>query len=435
MENLKKVKHLEKNMSNSRPQKHITLFIFLLLIIYVTSGCSNKSTEKTSSSYDEVNNFLEDNHANVDIINDDYNNGFSILDSDIDKNNIILAGEAHAIAKNYELELALLKHLNQKNKIRYLLAEMGYSSSCYINEYLETGDEANLKLIFNKLEGKASWNKENFTFWIELRKYNLTVPEDQRIKVIGIDIEHNVIAALEYLNTILPSTVPPKEIKSAIEKYTSSYNLKNEDTIIKTIKNLQSDMVANPGIYNTYLGSKYFDFSIVVDNIVNSINAYASKGANLEDIREPSMYSNFKRIYSHFPIGKYFGEFGMEHVYQKNGGSYLRNQPTFAMYLNSSDSPVKGKVISIAYGYENCTFMNWLQNNVESKAESVINNIDLLDIYSKTETTVFKLNGDSSPFSSKTYFVKGSNEGSTTDYFQYIILIKNSKGTIPLGKL
>ncbi|HBP62820.1 MAG TPA: hypothetical protein DD730_00775 [Desulfosporosinus sp.] len=434
MVNRKKFKHLEKNMRNSRPQKHITIFICLLLIIFVASGCSNKSTEKASSSYDEVNNFLEENHANVDISNYGYNNRFSILDSDIDKNNIILAGETHAVAKNYELELTLLKHLNQKNKIRYLLAEMGYSDSCYINEYLETGDEAKLKLFYNTFEGTAVWSKESYDFWIELRKYNLTIPEDQRIQVVGIDIEFNAIAALDYLTTIWPSTAPPKEIKLAIEKYTSSYNLKSQDTIT-AIKNLQSDMVANPDIYNTYLGSKYFDVSIVIDNVVNFINASASNGANSEDIRELSMYSNLKRVYSHLPIGKYFGQFGMEHVFQRTCSSYMGDKTRFAMYLNSSDSPVKGKVLSIAYGYENCTFMNSRQNNNESVAESPIKDIDLLNKYSKSDTTIFKLNGDNSPFSRITAFVKGSSGGSTTDYFQYIILIKNSKGTIPLGKL
>ena len=71
-----------------------------------------------------------------DISNNNYNSGFNIMESDIDKNNVILAGEGYAVAKNYGFELALLKQLNQKDKIRYLLAETGYSSSCYIDEYL-----------------------------------------------------------------------------------------------------------------------------------------------------------------------------------------------------------------------------------------------------------------------------------------------------------
>jgi len=98
MVNRKKFEHLEKNMRNSRPQKNITLFICLLLIIFVASGCSNKSTEQTINPNDEVNNFLEENYANVDLSKYGYNNKFSILDSDIDKNNVILAGEGQIIS-------------------------------------------------------------------------------------------------------------------------------------------------------------------------------------------------------------------------------------------------------------------------------------------------------------------------------------------------
>lgn len=418
-------------------QKHITLFFSILLIACITSGCASNPTFTASTPEDEINNFLKQNHSNLDLSKKNHNNGFNIMDSDIDKASVILAGEAHAIATNYTLKLALLKYLNEKHNVRCLLGEMGYSQSCYINEYLELGDESKLKLVYNDLEGTSSWSKEDYDFWIELRKYNLTLPESERIKVIGIDIEHQVIPACEYLNSILPSTTPPKEIQSAIKSYTDSYNLRMSETIIiNAIENLQSDTKAKPDIYRRYLGSKYFDFSIVLDNIVNSLNKYASSTiADSNKIRESSIYSNFKRVYSHFPNEKYFGQFGMEHVYQRACSSYMGDEPRFAMYLNSSDSPVKGKVLSIAYGYDNCLYMNKQQNYDGVPADSVINDISILNNYSKTDTTVFKLNGDNSPFSSKTYFVKDPNGGYTTDYFQYIILIRNSKSTLPLGRL
>lgn len=422
-------------MWNLKLKKYITLFICIILMIGVTSGCSNNLITKTNTPYDEINNFLEQNYASVDINKENYGNGFSIMDSDIDKSKIILAGEAHAISANYKLRLALLKHLNQKDNVRYLLAETGYSSSCYINDYLKSGDEAKLKLVYNNLEGTSNWNKESYNFWIKLRNYNLTLIESQRIKVIGIDIEHQTTTACEYLDSILPNNDPPKEIQLTIEKFTYSYNLKDGDAVAKAVKDLQSDINATPTIYNKYLGSNYFDFSIVVDNIINALNVYASNGENSNKIRELSIYSNFKRIYSHFPVGKYFGQFGMNHVYQKTCSSFMGTQTRFAMYLNSGDSPVNGKVLSIAYGYENCTYITTTKNSIENGADAIINDINILDKCSKTDITLFKLNGANSPFNNKTYFVKGPNGGCTTDYFQYIILIKNSKGTVPLEKL
>ena len=71
------------------------------------------------------------------------------------------------------------------------------------------------------------------------------------------------------------------------------------------------------------------------DNIFNSSNAYTSNSVNLKEIRELSMYSNFKRIYLHFPTGKYFGQFGMKHAYLRTSSSYMGDKTRFAMYLNS----------------------------------------------------------------------------------------------------
>lgn len=313
------------------------------------------------------------------------------MDSDINKNNVILTGEGHAIAKNYRLEMELLKKVNKNNNIRYLLAEMSYSFSCFVNEYLEIGDESKLKLVYNNLEDTETWSKESYNFWIELRNYNLSIPKNKRIKVVGIDIEHQGKTACEYLNSILHNMVLPKEIQPIIESYVSSYNEKNYAALVKAIENLQEDMKLKANVYSSSFGDKYFDFSIVVDNLVNSINAYDSNSAKFSQIREPSMYSNFKRICEYLPKGKYLGEFGTEHVYQRHCGIQLGNLRRFAMHLNSKDSPVKGKVLSIAYGYENCSYMNCLKIYCESKADPIIKDVNILDNYAKTNTTILNI--------------------------------------------
>lgn len=411
-------------------KKRMILLICLLLMVCITNGCNNR-VKSSNASYNKVNSFLEKNHASIYVNNGNISNNFKILDSDINKNDIILTGEEHAIKGNYELKLSLLKYLNQKYNIRYLLDEIGYSSSCFINQYLESGDETKLKLVFNNLDGTAYYNKDNYNFWIKLRKYNISVPESKRIKVIGIDVEHQMNTACEYLNYLLSASTPPQKIQSSIDRYKNASKIYNLAEFTKAINNLQNDIKVNSNTYSEYLGNNYFDFNMIVDNIVNSINACASNRANFDEIRESSIYSNFKRIYLHLPVEKYFGQFGMEHVYQRTCSSYMKNKTRFAMYLNCNDSPVRGKVLSIAYGYENCFFMNCQNNYFESKCDSIIKDIGTIDKYSKTYITIFKLDGDNSPFNRTALFVEVPNGGCTTDYFQYIILIKNAKGTRP----
>lgn len=419
-------------MKNFKLKKALNLFICLLLIVCVSCSCSNNSSQKSSDSSDKVDTFLEENHSSINVNKD---TGFNLMDNDIKNNKVILAGEGHAIAKNYPVKLALLKYLNKKYKVKALLSELSYSDSCYINEYLQSGDESKLKTIYNNFQGTFAWNKTEYNSWIELRKYNLTIPKNQRIKVIGIDIEHQLPNAYDYLNSILPNNPPPAEIQSTIAQLTDKNKLQTDKSFREsTAINLANDMKSKPSIYKSYLGNHYFDFSIVVDNMINSINAYSNEGENFDKVREPAIYNNFKRIYAHFPAEKYFGEFGMDHVYQKRNTMYLKD---FSMYLKDKNSPIKGKVISIAYGYKNCSFMNITHNHtyIQTEADSSITNMLELDKHSTTDLTLFKLNGTNSPFNNEKYFIENLKGGHTTDYFQYIILIKNSKGTTPLGTL
>ncbi|MFA6939828.1 MAG: hypothetical protein WCQ54_02450 [Clostridiaceae bacterium] len=400
----------------------------ILILLICTAICLTASCSSNDKSID-MNSYLTKNHAEINIHDC---SGFNLLDKDITKSDVILTGEAHAISKNYQVKLSMIKYLNEKYKLKYLLEEIGYSQSCFINQYLKTGDESKLKLVFNNLKGTAAWSKEYYDFFIKLREYNLTLPESERIIAIGIDIEHQIGTALIYLNSILPESEPIHEIKPYITDFKDGYKKKNTNAVIKAAVNLQNNIKADSRDYEKYLGDKYFDFSIVLDNIINSKNAYASNSVNFESIREPGIYSNFKRIYSNLPKGKYFGEFGMEHVYQNICNSYMGDKSRFAMYLNSSDSPIKGKVLSIAYAYQNCKMMTWGKTYGEGNADSGLNDIDILNNISKSDITLFKLNGDRTPFSKKIYFVETKKSDKTdTDYFKYIILIKNSKGTIP----
>ncbi|KPU27706.1 hypothetical protein TR13x_04075 [Caloranaerobacter sp. TR13] len=423
-------------MKPYRVSRFILLIVIFSLITSIIVGCTNINNKFNTETVSDdkalsINSFLEKNSSSVDL-KDGSLTGLSIFDNDIDKYDVFLAGESHAIAKNYDIQLALLKYFNQKADVRYLLGEMGYSKSAFINEYMETGNEELLELIYRNLKGTASWNKESYEFWKKLRKYNMTLPENKKIKVIGIDIEHQVKTALIYLYSIIPNREIPESIKPTIERFKNSKNnIKNKDELRKLIHLLRDDMKNNEIIYKEYFGDKFFDFSIVVDNIENSINAYE---ADFDIIREQSIYDNFKRVYNQLPKGKYFGQWGLEHVYQRLCHSYMDEKDRFAMYLNRDDSPVKDKVLSIAYGYINCFRMTWGKKYGVKRNVSAIKDIGILNRFAKTDITIFRLIGTDSPFNKKLYFVKKPIGGVTTDYFQYVILIKDSKGTTPFDE-
>ncbi len=133
-------------------------------------------------------------------------------------------------------------------------------------------------------------------------------------------------------------------------------------------------------------------------------------------------------IEKRLPKGKYYGQWGLSHIFQRPfpyvnwlGGARL----------NGRDSVFKGgKVLSIAYVYDNCKY---LYPTLRKDYIGSINTLDLevkvFNSFIKNGCTLFKLNGKNSPFSEKLIWPiihKFPKDGVTTDYFQYLTIIKDS---------
>ena len=70
--------------------------------------------------------------------------------------------------------------------MRYIVAELGLGASIYLNRYLETGDNALLDDIMNQLSGTASYTVEQRVFYQKLYEYNVGLPDEQKLRVIGL---------------------------------------------------------------------------------------------------------------------------------------------------------------------------------------------------------------------------------------------------------
>lgn len=101
---------------------------------------------------------------------------------------------------------------------------------------------------------------------------------------------------------------------------------------------------------------------------------------------------------------------------------------------------MKGKILSVIYVYKDCKeMMN--KDYREIDLTTCNYNEKLISLFLKTDITLFKLNGKNSPFEQSLFLFLSEkfcgskpSEGVTTDYFQYVVFIKNSKATTPLNK-
>jgi hypothetical protein len=141
---------------------------------------------------------------------------------------------------------------------------------------------------------------------------------------------------------------------------------------------------------------------------------------------------NFEKIYSRFSKGKFFGQWGLEHVYLSNHGGPYKTDNCFATFLNSDFEPTKGKVISISYFYKDSKSMTRGKKYGEAKVNEV-SKIELLAEESKGDYTLIRFDGEGTPFGNKPFFVSYPMAGATKDYYQFGILIKNSPASRPYG--
>jgi hypothetical protein len=132
------------------------------------------------------------------------------------------------------------------------------------------------------------------------------------------------------------------------------------------------------------------------------------------------MYDNFNILYNKLHKGKYYGEFGFEHVLQHKSTS----TESFAARISNSNSNLKGKVYSIGYVYENCQVTN-PENDYKYPPMSINysfnDDSDAFNPYLNDNVTLFRLNEQNSPFRKKLIWpYNGSGieptDGHLTDY-------------------
>lgn len=414
----------------------------LIIILLITSlvGCESAVDTKTENEPLSMEEFVKKNHTIIDTTDENYLS-LKLLDLELENKEIFLTGESHGVSADTELEFYFLKFFKEKADIRYYLHELSYSDACILNQFLETGDEKKLEVFFAPLKGTYEWTKEEYEKWKKVYEFNRSLPQNKKIKIVGIDIELQPISALRYIYSLIPNKEIPTEISPVINELMAINLTINdaeniEDSIIKNMSiKLKNNIENNHRIYEDYLGDKLFDFEMINDNILYNFEAREDR-KTFDKIRDKKMYENFVKIYNKLPNGKYYGQFGLNHVFQDK-----QNEVDWiASLMDGEKSPVKGKVLSTIYLYKDCKKAR--NRDYKTIPMTTYNSADkVFDSSFKGDYTIVKLIGNNSPFeerliwtlSPKAYAGNKPNEGVTTDYYQYIVLVKDSEASIPLG--
>ncbi|RDY27108.1 hypothetical protein CHL78_010825 [Romboutsia weinsteinii] len=410
-----------------------SIFALITTTCLITSGCTSSNTVDVESSY------LEKNYSEINLQDVDNLSDLNLLQDDIGNKELILTGENHAIASNRPLNIKLVKYLKKEIDIKYYLMETQYSESYFFNKYLESGDESILDECFKATKGTFTYNEDAYNFIKDLYEFNKTLSSKDRIKIIGIDIEHAPATTIKYLSEVINKNKDqvPQDLYRFLEQINPSKT--QDSTKVKEIcNNLLNDIIRSEDKYKDYLKEDYVGFKLVIENIIARINAYENDD-NFTLIREPKIYDNFKVLYNYLPKGKYYGQWGGFHINQETS-TQDGNIECFA-YLLNQDSEFEDKILSIMYAYNDSKYMDKPSNSNPNYRESTVSNVDskLFTNYitkGKNNAIIFKLNSVGSPFNDKLIWYNSSSPDNkdkvTTDYFDYLIIINESKASKPL---
>lgn len=367
----------------------------------------------SASAVDQLTPFLREHYTPLDITELD----LSLIAEDLAENEIILSGaEFHGTQATYELQCHLTIALHQQAGVKYLLLGIGHATGQMYNTYLQTGDQNLLDQVHSDIGFSSRSCHEHRQAWEELCQYNQALAPEDRLTVIGIDLEYQPQTAVRYLRSLSTD-------KDLIPAPASSLNTPH--ALDQYVTTLEIDLARRETKYREALGENYEDFVLVVQNLRDTVTA--NLGEDFYAFREEVMYKNFLRAYASHPRGKYFGQFSMDHIYQRKVDSaLLKGADSLAMQLNRDDSPVQGKVLSIAAMYLDSVFRFAFGRyyNADLEQEHFTHEFPFRRL-ADGPYTLFKLEGEDSPFQRSPFTIKKPHGGVTTDYYQYLLVLKS----------
>lgn len=229
------------------------------------------------------------------------------------RNRLILLGESHGVAAPQGLDLELLTHLNQRIGLVDYLAEIDPVQADYFNRYLETGDEALLKRVFDYwTKSGAQWGNRAFEDKVRaIRRLNATLPASRRIRFTGIDSVQDWGLVAEWIAGSGGQSAGAFAAKAASDRASAAL---------------------------AALGDKPGD-------VAAELRATLADIAAAQD-RETVIFNNYRRAVQSGKLGNRpaYGLWGLYHVMQAG----VNNTQPFAARVAASRLPAAGKTASIA---------------------------------------------------------------------------------------
>jgi hypothetical protein len=366
--------------------------------------------------------------------------------------NIIGFGALHGSAKTYDAEFSLVSSLVEKNALDYYIIETNYSQAFYFQEYLNTGDEELLKELTLSFQTMVSQEGtiETFNHWKNIRELNLKFKI--KFQVIGCDVVNEYrfpIKHILHLTKDTDSWDEREKLKKLSLQVELDFSIWSKE-VNPIVKSFVQDYLANKEKYIELINDiAVFDF------VIKNINRNFEKNRE----REKIIFENYMFLHKNLNLSdkKQFAKYGYGHIKKEPEDNY----PSFFARLHENNIYERKKVITVM-GYLTKSKVLWDKKydkngdykNYTTKAgygisdywKEYFKGIKYLKKTKLSDLTMFKLNGENSPYSNETDLIeikmflkdynttklKGKN---TLQFIDYAILISDSKEQVPIEEM
>ncbi len=319
----------------------------------------------------------QNNYAKIDI---DEPTNFSELseffsDSVLNQYKVYFTGENHQYAYvNSELEFKLLVYLHQTQGVKHFVFEQSPATGFIITQAVLDNEDVSYKLHLRDKFFDPFYNLVK-----QIKKYNDTLPANQKITVEGIDAERFPSFSLYALHKITDSLSTEGKTGIVYETidaiYTSEFKDGTPDEIYndggsrfnllgdkinawETIQTIMDLSELHKNQLKEEIGENYNTFVEILLGLQAGHDWYqAERNGDMTApfIRERFMIDQFLRVYNRHPNSKYYGQFGRCHLHAKKDSKkcYSHNMKSIASRINTtSDTTLNGKVLTIPVYYK-----------------------------------------------------------------------------------
>ena len=250
---------------------------------------------------------------------------------------LITLGEDHNFFSTYDISLDFLKLLYETRNIRHFLLEFPPANAEYANRFVLSGNEEYLYKAINfpgVINNKYKIQHVKFeNFFRDLYEFNRSKTFEEKIKLVGVDLEFR---PHPFLNFLLTEVVKDRNLKGEIKDLLVKYPDTHTKTYTKDHKTFLKKLQRKLG-KDLDTMTRYF-----IKNAIDTSTIHQTKALEINK-REVHISRNVEDISKLYPNETFILVLGRGHIFKS-----VVNRFTSCVYLlNSNSDYFKDKILSI----------------------------------------------------------------------------------------